>query len=426
MTHENPQSTIMTILQKATGSDAELREQAIRRFSEIYRDPLVDFLRLSKRIPVDVAEDVVQSFWSERFLKPDNAVPFIERFLVRKKEFPAQSFRKYLARSISNHYISLIRKTKPIGQVEDLDEIAVDPAKFESDDQAFDRAWANHFFFRVLEAVRLECFTKNQELAWALFEDHLLSPALKDTPPPGYAELAGKFGLQNPKVAANLVQTVLRKFRRVIDEFTADYLPFDQEEGHSGGLRSEITDLFAVLCQKGNLCLQTALECDSAYSVGFALVLDGDHHRSLNYQFLRAHSLFDSNTDVTVAWNQTLDMPLSHWLLPNTAISMRLIDLVAGRDINLEFCDQIRSRAKLLGSSQNSDTRGELPSEFFATTYLLAIAASSTYLNRQLSTQPLEKLAQNCQKVLAHGWLDGKSRALLNHFAGISAKPNSQ
>lgn len=408
----------MTILQKATGSDAALREQAIRRFSEIYRDPLVDFLRISKRIPVELAEDVVQSFWSERFLKPDHAVPFIERFLIRKKQFPSQSFRKYLARSITNHYISMLRKTKSFAQVEYLDEIVADPTTVESDNQAFDRAWANHFFFRVLEAVRLECFSKNQALAWSLFEDHLLSPALKDVPPPGYAELVKKYELRNPKIAANLVQTVLRKFRRIIEEFTADYLPSDEKDRKTDGVQAEIADLIAVLGQKGNLCLQTGAAGDSEYSVGFALVIDGEHHRSLNYDFLRAHSLFDSNTDLILAWNQTLEMPLTLWLLPNTDVTLSLTDLVAGRIVDLEILDRIRSRAKLLGSSQNSEARGELPSEFFATTYLLSIAASSSFLNRQLSTQPPEKLARNCEKILAYSWLDENSRALLTQFSG--------
>ena len=100
MFYENVQSTMMTILQQAVGSDAELRHRAIERFCVVYSQPLIDFLRMSKRLSEEDAEEVVQSFWSERFIDQSTANAFVTKFLARKSEVPSLSFRKYLSRSL--------------------------------------------------------------------------------------------------------------------------------------------------------------------------------------------------------------------------------------------------------------------------------------------------------------------------------------
>lgn len=58
-------------------SNLELRQNALEQFCTIYSQPLVNFLRVTKKLDFDDAEEVVQSFWSEHFFRNGDPSHFV-------------------------------------------------------------------------------------------------------------------------------------------------------------------------------------------------------------------------------------------------------------------------------------------------------------------------------------------------------------
>ncbi len=416
MFYDNAQSTMMTILQHAVGSDVELRHRAIERFCVVYSQPLIDFLRMSKRLSEDDAEEVVQSFWSERFIDQSTANAFVSKFLAKKSEIPSLSFRKYLSRSLVNHWIGMCRKSSRQPNVVSMEALeGWEPLEAGIQD-SFDIAWANHVLVRVLEAVRHECSTKDQLNMWRVFEAQALLPALCGSEPIGYAKICEQYGFRSPKAASNAMQTMSRKFQRCFTEIVADYLPDDLSQASSSELaETEMQKLIKVLAKPGNLKLDFSVDGEP-WSNRFSVCLDANNELGLDRRKLTDGLLFAAPSDLATAWKDICKLPLSEWLLeskgPAEAVELTIEDALTQECASVELYDLIRSRSKFWGSRQSP----EIPTEFYAVAYLLAIVASETYLNIRISSQPSATLRKKALELAERDWLTDSTRALLSNY----------
>src|SRR5690606_31192102 len=113
----------------------------------------------------------------------------VTKFLAKKSEIPSLSFRKYLSRSLVNHWIGMCRKSGRQPKIVSMEALeGWEPLEARVQD-SFDVAWANHVLVRVLEAVRRECSSKDQLNMWRVFEAQALLPALCGSEPLGYAKI---------------------------------------------------------------------------------------------------------------------------------------------------------------------------------------------------------------------------------------------
>jgi len=416
MFSEEAQSTVMTILNNAASPDEHLRRGAIERFCVTYAQPLKDYLKSSKRISEDEAEEVVQSFFSQKLFNANGSAPFIEAFLKKKAETPDLSFRRYLASSVSNHYISLARKGNREAPVADL-RYVLDVQKAESaEDDIFDVAWANHLMIRVLDNVRLDCVQSRQLDLWQIFEAHVLAPAIAGRPSPGYAELARRFDLRDPKQAANRLQTVSRKFQRYVAKAVNDYLPRTQGDRELDDTTHEIQEMVAILSKPGGLRLTVNHDSEDNYSDAYGFSEKPSRNGMSHFDLFAELNLFDSTADLNVAWEHILQLPFGRWLFAATDVAPEccLRDMLDEAFADIDLCDRVRSRAKQLGTRQNKVTESGLPSIFLAVTYLLAIVVAKTRAKTQISTLSDERLATKAERLVASPWLDEESRKLLS------------
>lgn len=416
MFYENVQSTMMTILQHAVGSDAELRHKAIERFCVVYSQPLVDFLRMSKRLPEDEAEEVVQSFWSDRFVDQSEANAFVTKFLAKKSEIPSLSFRKYLSRSLINHWIGMCRKSGRQPKAVSMEALeGWEPLEAGIQD-SFDIAWANHVLVRVLEAVRRECSAKDQLNMWRVFEAQALLPALCGSDPPGYAKLCEEYGFKSPKAASNAMQTMSRKFQRCFTEIVADYLPDDSSQVSRSELaESEMHKLIKILAEPGNLKLDFGKK-DEPSSNGFSVCLDANNQSGFDRSKLTDGLLYAATHDLSAAWKDICNLPLSEWLLesksPTEAAELTIENTLTPEYASVELYDLIRSRSKYLGRRQSPG----IPTEFYAVVYMLAIVAAETYLKIRISSQPSTALRMKAADLSQRDWLTSSTRSLLSNY----------
>lgn len=416
MFYENVQSTMMTILQNAVGSDVELRHRAIEKFCVVYSQPLIDFLRMSKRLSEDDAEEVVQSFWSERFIDRSTANGFVTKFLARKSEVPSLSFRKYLSRSLVNHWIGMCRKSGRQPNVVSMEALEGWEPQEAGIQDTFDIAWANHILVRVLESVRSECSSKDQLNMWRVFEAQALLPALGGAEPIGYAKICEDYGFRSPKAASNAMQTMSRKFQRCFTEIVADYLPDDSSQSSLSEIAElEIQKLVKILSKPGNLKIDLR-ENDANWSNGFSVCLDANNELGFDRNKLNDGLLYAAPQDLAAAWKDICKLSLSEWLFeskgPTKAAELTIENAMSAEYASVELYDLMRSQSKYLGRHQSSG----VPSEFFAVVYMLAIVASETYLQIKISSQPSEALRKKAVELSSRDWLNDSTRTLLLNF----------
>lgn len=416
MFYENVQSTMMTILQHAVGSDVELRHRAIERFCVVYSQPLIDFLRLSKRLPEDEAEEVVQSFWSDRFIDQSEANAFVTKFLAKKSEIPSLSFRKYLSRSLVNHWIGMCRKSGRQPKVVSMEALEGWEPLDAGVQDSFDVAWANHVLVRVLEAVRRECSSKDQLNMWRVFEAQALLPALCGSEPLGYAKICEEYGFRSPKAASNAMQTMSRKFQRCFAEIVADYLPADSSQAAQSELaESEMQKLIKILAKPGNLKLDFRVN-DESWSSGFSVCLDANSESGFDHSKLTDGLLYTAPQDLAAAWKDISSLPMTDWLLeskgPTEAVGLTIENAMTPEFASAELYDLIRSRSKYLGRRRSPS----IPAEFYAVVYMLAIVASEAHLQHRISSQPTAILQKKAAKLSACDWLTDSTRALLSNY----------
>lgn len=414
MFYDNAQSTVFTMLEKAARGEGSLRADAVERFCQTYSEPLIDFLCISKRIDRIDAEEIVQSFWSERFLAENGEVPFLVKYLEKKETQPDLSLRKYLAKSLSFHFLTHARR-KSRTQAISMDALEGWEPVEDAVQQDFDVVWANRILMRAIEIVRLECSAKGQPQHWTVFEAQALRPALFSKAPVGYAELAKKYAFRNPKAVSNVMQTMVRKFHRVFRTLVNDYAPSDLigEESESG----EIEALFGILAKPGHLLLKP-IESNTDWSCGFEVQQGSEFGAGLQIDLLNdASRLFSTQDDLSAGWLDLCQQPLSQWLLESDACPKEeSLERVLHESTSAEICDLVRSRAKSQGRASGMNV-APIPQEFFAASYLLAIAAAKVRLGITISTQSADGLANRAKSTLSFKWLKDSDRNLLSEFA---------
>lgn len=96
-----------------------------------------------------------------------------------------------------------------------------DPSPPETD-ALFDREWAAAVIEQTLDKLEEACMADGMEGHWEAFSLNVLGPALRGTRPVPMDELAKRIGALDATQASNMLQTIKRRFRRVLREVVAE------------------------------------------------------------------------------------------------------------------------------------------------------------------------------------------------------------
>ncbi|MEM7474460.1 MAG: hypothetical protein AAF483_05650 [Planctomycetota bacterium] len=408
-------STVFSLIADAANGNSTDRERAVATFFEVYSPPLIDYLCYSKKLDQTEAEDVLQSFWAERFLGEDGSSKLLAKFLEKKAREPSISMREYLGRSLSNHVNSYKRRTK--GEEVSLDAIeGLEPADdFNQTD--FDVSWANRLLARVFEDVRRECSDKGKLTHWKLFEEQALRPAMLNSKAPGYTVLAEKYGFRGPSKVSSAMVNMRRRFKRILEEHVADYAITESNSETESAVRAETDALLELLHRPGHMRIR-AFDSDSDYSCGFELDSTDSNAVFLIEKIDAAPALFSSEQDLASAWSDLCEAPLKSWLIESTLDEESSLSDAFYRSEDATLCNEIRSVAKVRGRNRNES---ELPRDFYVAIYLLAIAAAQVRIGKPISTQSHASLVKRAVKTKEFSWLREQENQLLDSFCESSA-----
>jgi len=98
-----------------------------------------------------------------------------------------------------------------------------------SPDQAFYYTWITDLLDQVLAEVKNEYCSTQRHGHWEAFRLRLLEPLLHGAPSPRLAAVCELCGIEDEKKAANMIETVKRRFRSILMRHLRDLTCSDAE-----------------------------------------------------------------------------------------------------------------------------------------------------------------------------------------------------
>jgi RNA polymerase sigma factor (sigma-70 family) len=187
-----------------------------------YWGPIYTYIRRAGRSREDAA-DFTQEFIQHVML---------ERGLIERANPERGRFRTFIKSSLRRFLIDIHRHTAAKGRSPGAPVLggpsldALEPSGTDDPSSAFDRQWAATLLSVALERLEADCISSGQQAHWAAFSALVVEPALRHTAPMPVAEVATQLNLDSGHQVSSMIQTVRRKFRRlmadVVRETVAD------------------------------------------------------------------------------------------------------------------------------------------------------------------------------------------------------------
>jgi RNA polymerase sigma-70 factor (ECF subfamily) len=192
----------------AAPDDRSLLEALLQR----YLGPIYAYMRRAGNTQ-ERAADLTQEFVSQVIL---------ERGLLDRADPARGRFRTFLKSALANflvdqHRRATTRARSPASPVlSGLRLEDIEPSDSDDPGSAFDRQWATTVLAAALTRVETECQGCGQAVHWRAFATNVIEPTLRHTSPPPLDELARQLGLADSAQVSSMIQTVRRRFRRVL------------------------------------------------------------------------------------------------------------------------------------------------------------------------------------------------------------------
>ena len=238
--NEGFQTTQWSELFRAETTDEDRRNTIIDALLRRYWKPVYCCIR-RKGYGNEQAKDLTQGFFHEIVLNSN---------LIRQADRTKGRFRTFLLTALDHHLIDVHRREKAKkhaprgGFVElegcDLSNLTTAHSSM-TPDQAFNYVWATEMIDEVIYRVRKECCDTGKEIHWRVFHAKILVPIIDNRASPSLKELCSRYGIDNEAKASNMIITVKRCFRRVLEDHLRHFVQTDSE------IENEINELLGII-----------------------------------------------------------------------------------------------------------------------------------------------------------------------------------
>lgn len=201
-------------------SDKAKEQMIINELLGLYWKPVYCYLR-HKGNSNEVAKDLTQGFFHE---------VVINRSLIQQADRTKGKFRTFLLTALDRytrdmHQKETASKRKPSGKLFSLEEfdtmdVSVDIPNLTAE-QGFHYAWITDLLDRVFDEVEQECINTQKEIHWKVFSARVLNPIIHNTKAVSLSEICADLDIDNESCASNMVITVKRRIRKVLERHMA-------------------------------------------------------------------------------------------------------------------------------------------------------------------------------------------------------------
>lgn len=225
--------THWSLVGRAASSEEEGRAEAVAELLEIYRPALRAFLVETRRIPPQLADDLLHDFVADRILA---------RRILEKVDSDRGRFRNFIVKSLSNHASTRLQKVRTReAKTFELDETLLEVSASRQDTDRFDQEWVRSLVGDALGLMEEDCRARDRMDLWELLHLRVVAPILDDAEPVEYDQIVARFELESPRQAINLLATAKRAFLRHLRVAVGRYV-----EGETR-VDEEIADLRAIV-----------------------------------------------------------------------------------------------------------------------------------------------------------------------------------
>lgn len=238
--------TQWSLVARATDQSKIHQEQALNTLLARYIPALKIHLLMSRRLPPDQADDILQGFVLDKIL--------IGRLLAHAKESHGK-FRTLLLTALDRYTISVFRREQSQrrspgeGRLISMASLPEEPggaARVPQQTEAFDLAWIREILRETLNRVKKSCETTSKPAYWMLFKNRVVDPILHGSETESYSEIIRRAQFATPMQASNALTTVKRMFERtfraVVQEYTGDDRDVDREIAELRKILAESSD----------------------------------------------------------------------------------------------------------------------------------------------------------------------------------------
>ncbi len=227
--------TRWSLVGRAEAPDDAARQTALAELLAIYSPALRDFLVAARRVPEDLADDLMHDFIADKILS---------RKLIHHAEREKGKFRNFLLKSLNNFVTTKLKREyaeRASASGLDLSEI-VDAISHQNAEQ-FDLAWVQRVVSDTLQLMQADCTATKRSDLWEIFNVRVVEPMLHGTEPLDYGEIVIRFRIETPRQAINLLATAKRSFIRQLRLVVGRYVQGDEM------IDREIADLQGIVCR---------------------------------------------------------------------------------------------------------------------------------------------------------------------------------
>jgi RNA polymerase sigma-70 factor (ECF subfamily) len=241
---ERFQTTHWSEIFNAKTTDDIRRNIIIDALMRKYWKPVYCYIR-RKGHDNEQAKDLTQGFFHEIILDSN---------LIRQADPTKGRFRTFMLTALDHFLIDMhrkekARKHKPKGQViplesNDFSYLTTIQSSM-SPDQVFNYVWATEIIDQVISQVKRECYSTEKEKHWNIFREKILTPIIDNTASPSLKKLCDKYGVEDEAKASNMIITVKRCFRRILEDRLRGFVRNDSE------IEDEFNELLRIIAKGG-------------------------------------------------------------------------------------------------------------------------------------------------------------------------------
>jgi RNA polymerase sigma-70 factor (ECF subfamily) len=370
---------------RAAGTEAPFGPRpALNELLARYWPALWAHLVHRKKVPPDLAEDVVQSFIERKIL---------QRNLVGLANSEKGKFRSFLLTALDRFLIDCRRKDSRIPPSAELSP----EVRGEPEPEVFDVAWALQVLLESLQRLAREYAANQRPDLWGIFVGRVLTP-LTGAEPLSYRVLARQYGLDSDKQAANYYHTAKGAFQRCLRAELTGYAGEDTAE--------EMTDFRRILSE-ANAELVERLRIDLWKDLPeITMSLSGDSRINQN-TWSRFLEVLPGPDDFAPVLQKVLAAPLP--VAPGAgAASSGFGELLARADPPLELLEGAKDFAK----QNRTDPESSLPPAVATVLYYACIAAALVRCGRRISRHDEGTLRQGFRWSCERPWANEALRGL--------------
>jgi DNA-directed RNA polymerase specialized sigma24 family protein len=234
------QTTHWSEIFDANTTDDIRRNMVIDSLLHRYWKPVYCYLR-RKRYDNEQAKDLTQGFFHEIVINSN---------LIRQADQTKGRFRTFLLTALNHYLIDVHRrekakKHKPNGgfitlEGNDLYSLTMVHSSM-TPDQVFNYVWATDIINQVISQVKRECCDTAKEKHWDVFRAKILDPIIENKNNPSLKELCKRYNIENEAKASNMIITIKRCFKRVLEDHLRRFVRADSE------IEDEFNELLGII-----------------------------------------------------------------------------------------------------------------------------------------------------------------------------------